>query len=1007
MRHFSQLLFSLLVCCPLWVMAQVDGGTVATEAGETTVYTCPGDMMADLISFDSTTTSTANYAYVVTDDNNIILGLPPGDMVDFEGAGVGNCRLWGLSYTGNITAMMGDDAAAVNLSDGMFQLSSNWVTVVRDTPVTTTVATAAGETRIYTCPGDGMPDLISFDSTSTSNANFQYVITDDNNIILGLPPGDMADFEGAGVGNCRVWGLSYTGNITAMMGDDAAAVTLTDGCFQLSSNWVTVVRDVPVVTTVATETGATMIYTCPGDGIPDLMSFDSVSTSNANFQYVVTDDNNIILGLPPGDMVDFEGAGTGNCRVWGLSYTGNITAMMGDDAAAVTLTDGCFELSSNFVTVIRDVPVSGMVSTESGETTVYTCPGDGNPDIISFDSTNATNSLFQYVITDDNNIILGLPPGDMADFEGAGVGNCRVWGLSYTGNITAMMGDDAAAVMLTDGCFELSSNWITVVRDVPATTTVSSQSGATTIYTCPGDGMPDLMRFDSVSTSNSNFQYVVTDDNNIILGLPPGDMVDFEGAGVGNCRVWGLSYTGNITAMMGDDAAAVTLTDGCFELSSNWVTVVRDVPVVTTVATQMGATMVYTCPGDGIPDLMRFDSVSTSNANFQYVVTDDNNIILGLPPGDMVDFDGAGVGNCRVWGLSYTGNITAMMGDDAAAVTLTDGCFELSSNFVTIFRDVPTSGTVSAESGATTIYTCPGDGNPDLMRFDSTNNTNSLFQYVVTDDNNIILGLPPGDMVDFEGAGFGNCRVWGLSYTGSITAMMGDDAAAVTLTDGCFELSSNFVTVVRDTPVVTTVAIAGGATEIDVCPSDGIADEVEFESVSTSMAAFQYVVTDENNIILGLPPGNIVDFEGAGNGICRVWGLSYTGNIIASAGDDAATVNLTDGCFKLSSNFVTVNRDSAGAACATSVRNIEDNFSLRLYPNPVSSNLNIDFRSADSEPVQVRVMNITGAVVSTQVLQGGQGNRSVSLTVNDYPSGIYIVNLLSGNSFSQAKFLVP
>ncbi|MEZ4686318.1 MAG: hypothetical protein R3B47_09695 [Bacteroidia bacterium] len=71
-----------------------DGGTVAMPASATTRYTCPGDGNPDVVSFMHSTTSAAQYAYVITDDQNNILGLPPGNMQDFEGAPAGICRVW-------------------------------------------------------------------------------------------------------------------------------------------------------------------------------------------------------------------------------------------------------------------------------------------------------------------------------------------------------------------------------------------------------------------------------------------------------------------------------------------------------------------------------------------------------------------------------------------------------------------------------------------------------------------------------------------------------------------------------------------------------------------------------------------------------------------------------------------------------------------------------------------------------------------------------------------------
>ena len=205
----------------------------------------------------------------------------------------------------------------------------------------------------------------------------------------------------------------------------------------------------------------------------------------------------------------------------------------------------------NFITVNRDEPNGGMVMTEDGETSINLCLGIGADNFIRFDSSGTSNSLYTYVVTDENNIILGVPGTDGVDFEGAGSGICRVWGLAYTGNITANLGDDAGAIALTDDCYNLSSNFVTVNREEVNGGTVSTENGETDITLCVGDGADDFVSFDSAGVIGANFAYVITDDNNIILALPGMDMANFDGAGGGICRVWGLAYTGNVLAQGG------------------------------------------------------------------------------------------------------------------------------------------------------------------------------------------------------------------------------------------------------------------------------------------------------------------------------------------------------------------------------------------------------------------------------------------------------------------------
>ncbi|MEL6945262.1 MAG: hypothetical protein AAFO82_21630, partial [Bacteroidota bacterium] len=380
-----------------------------------------------------------------------------------EGAGSGTCLVWGLAYTGELTAQMGDNALEVALTDGCFDLSDEAVSVVR---IDNNCNVSGGEilldngmTETSICV-DGIGDPLNVTVTGSRGENAAWVITDDALNILAIAPAPPFDFDPAGPGTCLIWYLRYDGEISgAEVGANAADLA---GCFDLS-NAITVVRDEVDGGMVSMPSGATTRYTCANDGVADVVMFTTTSEAE-NYQYVITDEEGNILGLPPANSLDFEPAGTGVCLVWGLAYTGELTAQAGDNALEVALSDGCFDLSDNFITVNRDEPNGGVVTTAAGETSVEVTVGDGVADVIEFAHTDASNSLFRYVVTDEAGIILGLPPANEVDFEGAGPGTCLVWGLAYTGELTAQMGDNALEVALTDGCFDLSDEAVSVVR---------------------------------------------------------------------------------------------------------------------------------------------------------------------------------------------------------------------------------------------------------------------------------------------------------------------------------------------------------------------------------------------------------------------------------------------------------------------------------------------------------------------------------------------------------------
>lgn len=1313
-----------------FLQAQCETGvTISSASGDKVVYTCPGDGNDDIIEFANTHNGAANFVYVITDDNNVILGIPPGNSQNFEGAGIGTCRVWGFSYTGDILATPGESVFSTFFSNGCWAISNDFLAVVRSTPDGGTVAMPGGATERTVCASDGYDDPVVFTHQSSSPAAYQYVITDDQNNILGLP-GNSLNFEGVPPGICHVWGLSYTGTIIAGMGDNATTASLSNGCWDLSDNFITITRIDVVGGSVADSNGESVLNTCVGDGNDDIVTFTHQSSSAADYAYFITDENNYVLGVPPGNSQNFEGAGVGVCRVWGISYTGTLNIYPGDLATNKSLSSGCFDLSDNFIEVRRedcgmidcmvnggiiapegatvynrvavanrasgtvsvidgdmgtlvnsypmpnngqpmyvvhnarnntvlvgdyngsvvafdgmdfsvrgtataaagvfhmwmssdqrqlwvnneldksvsvinpmtmetirtfDIPADlemtgfkphdvivdpdngsayvtmingmmpinyvvkydartfneidrvevggdphvaltanndklyvasqaadllqvfnrgdlslvttvaipnahglgmnaagtylyvgniseggtdatytvdlatntlvgdpvdapyaaphnysvgsndsklylthsggasdklsvydlgptptlsgelslgnnpfGLVAYSFADTNVSICAGDGQSDAFNVDlSGNTGNSA--WIITDENGNILGLPPGPPFDLEGAGAGTCLIWHISTGADFAgAQVGNNATTDL--QGCYQLS-NPIYVFRSSADGGMVSTLSGETMQYTCPGDGVDDIVMFTTTSAA-SNYQYVVTDDNNIILGLPPGNSQNFEGAPAGTCRVWGLAYNGNLTAMPGDDAGAIALADGCFSLSANYITIVRDVPNGGAVATVDGESMVYTCPGDGSADIVEFAVSGNSNSNFTYVITDDQNNILGIPPGNSQDFNGAPAGTCRVWGLAYTGNVIAQAGDNVASVALTDGCFDLSENYITIVRDTPNGGTVRTPDGETMVYTCTQDGSPDIVEFAHDNASNSNYQYVITDDQNNILGLPPGNSQDFNVAPPGTCRVWGFAYTGDLTAKVGDHVFSTLFSTDCWAISPNYISVVRDTPDGGTVATTSGATSVTVTVGDGIDDVLSFTHNTSANSLYAYVVTDDQNNILGLPPGNSQNFEGAPAGICRVWGLSYTGSIIAQPGDNTAAVALSDDCFSLSSNYIEVIRLSNGSGNLVNQNvlslngHIAAKGKLSLAPNPVVDHVTarFDINTEIQERATLSIYNLAGQEIYTENYDLYRGHHSVNLSLYDLESGLYFMVLRSNSMQLQERF---
>lgn len=530
--------------------------------------------------------------------------------------------------------------------------------------------------------------------------------------------------------------------------------------------------DAPVALEAGTLSGGP--YTFTVDGVPDMVSSVTLSDFDGNGDqqsYVITDDSRNILGLPPTLEavmgVDFEGAGVGSCYIYHLTYNEGLTGLaMGENLDGLS---GDFDLS-NFISVIRNGLNAGALSGGPYEFVV-----DGIPDMvmnISLDDADLNGDNQTYVITDDSRNILGIPPTLEAvmgvDFDGAGVGDCYIYHLTYSTGLGGL----EAGNNLDDvtGLFALS-NFVEVGRRALNAGTLSGGP-----YEFVVDGMPDMVStiaLDDTELNGDNQTYVITDDNRNILGIPPTLEavmgVDFDGAGVGSCYIYHLTYSTGLDGLeQGNNLDDVT---GLFALS-NFVVVNRN-PL--NAGTLSGGPFMFSV--DGTPDMVSGISLDDAELNGSlqtYVITDDQLNILGLPPTleavEGVDFDGAGIGVCLIWHLTYEEGITGlMMGENAANL---DGFFAL-SNEIRVYRN-PNAGTIS---GGPFMFAV--DGTPDMVSgitLDSSNATGTNRTWVITDDQGTILGLPPTLMdiegVDFDAAGPGVCFIWYMRYEDGLSGLM-------------------------------------------------------------------------------------------------------------------------------------------------------------------------------------------------------------------------------------------
>ena len=499
----------------------------------------------------------------------------------------------------------------------------------------------------------------------------------------------------------------------------------------------------------------------------------------------------------------------------------------------------------------------------------------------------------------------------------------------------------------------------------------------------------------------------VTDDEGYILGLPPmPSVVDFDTPGAGTCLIWLLTYEGEISELtVGMNAADIS--GDCFGLS-NSVSVIRENASGCNAngGELFGGPFTFTEVGDGTPDMIPAGSITLVNEqgeNRQWVVTDDQGYILGLPPmPSAVDFDTPGAGTCLIWNLSYDGAITGLeVGNLASEV---EGCFSL-SNSITVIRE--NASGCNANGGE--LFGGPftfdvGDGAADNIPAGSITlaNQNGDAQWVITDENAIIIALPamPSDF-DFDNSAPGTCFVWNLSFEGDVVgAEVGMDATQI---EGCHSLSNSI-------EVTKLGCIAEGGTvtaePFQFCVNDNFSDTIDPADISLDGnvgANSNWLVTTADGVILDFN-ANVgdIDFNTQAPGECFIWNISYEDGITGL--EAGANVSDLGGCFAIS-NSIAVTKAGDGEICVTSTDEEELFEDLRVYPNPNTGEFNVEYATtANFRSGTIEIRNQVGQLIQTNLFQGG--NNTIQIDLTNHPTGTYLVTIKSENLVVNRRVIV-
>jgi hypothetical protein len=985
---------------------QIKGGTIAFSTGNSPKFVCKAGK-PDTLNWTRKDTQGSQLTYLITDAQGNILRITDQTRLFFDEITRDTARIYSMAYTGTLTAKVGLNINRNPLSDACFNLS-NALIAIKTNLQGGLLRLSNGRTDNLQCPSAGSSSTLRFQRVGSLGDKFVYLITNNSNKIIAATSLDSFNFGNLPGGTYRVWGLAYGGQLLAMAGQDALTDLLADDCSGLSFNYITVNRQIPLGGKLSLIGGGVKTYVCPSNKQRDSIEWQLQGNQEGSIAYLITNADNTIRAITSENNTSLDSFPTGKYRIWGLVYNGDLLAKVGQKADQVQLSTSCFSLSENFLDIEKVAPEAGTIEATGIKSNI--CSGDGTADVATITRKGQNSAPQRLLITDDKDKLISiLPDTAQIDFEKVNGANIRVYGLAYTGKIIIKEGYSVRDSAITDDCYDLSDNFIAVQKSFVDGARISTQAVGDSIYVCGNDGKNDTYTFSNNSkATEAGYRYVITNASNLILSIVNGNSPNLDLRGFRDLRVYGVSFSGNFTLTTNRVLQTAQISDGCSNISDNFLSVFIDVPDGGRISASNDSTNIRFCPGkDGTS--LRMKTTSRSRAGFVYVLTTTDTIVRQIVRTDRIDLSNEPEGSYLIFGLSYTGIARINIGKKFNVKdTLANNCFDLADNVVRVIRGGEVEGgRISTPGGESIFYACPGDGFADAVPvFPPDVLIGQDYRIVITDDRNRVL-FPDVEsiLIDFDRSPAGTYRIWGVSHTGEFRVQFGQDLLNSVLSTDCYDLSENFFTVVVQNPKGGTISTATGATELSITRGDNKKDVVRFTRKDAApLPPYRYLVTDEQNVIRSIIPADSLNFDTLPQGVFRVWGLSYTGNLLAKAGLDADTADLADNCFQLSSNFVKITLGNGletpkspelqlnAPAQKTAA---QPSMLLNIYPNPTKVDLYLNFENhtESNARASVRIMHPTGTVLKQLSLDAIPGKNATSLNVQNMPIGWYLLEV--------------
>ena len=83
----------------------------------------------------------------------------------------------------------------------------------------------------------------------------------------------------------------------------------------------------------------------------------------------------------------------------------------------------------------------------------------------------------------------------------------------------------------------------------------------------------------------------------------------------------------------------------------------------------------------------------------------------------------------------------------------------------------------------------------------------------------------------------------------------------------------------------------------------------------------------------------------------------------------------------------------------------KNGISYKIFPNPVSDQLNVFYQLEKQGTVKFTVLDTSGRVIRSLSQQGYYGDNQQSINISELPEGLYHLRIIQGNVKTSGQFI--